>query len=99
PPADSDGSGACYLTQNAPGSSDVDGGTTKLTSPALDLAGGAHVSWSWWLGSTGTIGAGDGFVVEITTDPAGSVWQTVRSFNVPTNAWTPDSIDVGTQVP
>jgi len=99
PPADDDGSGACYLTENATGDSDVDGGTTFLTSPVLDLSGGAHVSWSWWLGSTGAIGTGDGFTVEVATDAAGLVWQVVRIFSVETDAWTSDAIDVGVQVP
>ncbi len=99
PPADADGSGACYLTQNMAGDSDVDDGTTSLTSPVLDLSGGAHVSWSWWLGSTSTIGAGDGFVVEVATDAAGIVWQVVRNFTVETDAWTSDAIEVGVDVP
>ncbi len=39
PLVDADGSGAAWLTENAPGNTDVDGGPTRLTSPAFDLSG------------------------------------------------------------
>ncbi|MEZ5974927.1 MAG: trypsin-like serine protease [Planctomycetota bacterium] len=49
PASDSDGSGMCYLTQNAVGNTDVDGGAVRLTSPVIDLQSGASVYFDYYL--------------------------------------------------
>jgi len=40
PISDSDGSGQCWVTENAFGNTDIDNGTVRLRSPDLDLSGG-----------------------------------------------------------
>ncbi|MCA9289969.1 MAG: hypothetical protein KDA25_02510 [Phycisphaerales bacterium] len=76
PPADADGSGQCFLTDNVDGNSDVDDGSTTLTSPALDAtdADDPHlVYWRWYSNTAGAAAFEDVFVVEISGDD-GANW-------------------------
>jgi murein tripeptide amidase MpaA len=80
PGADADGSGQCYLTDNSAANmcnSDVDGGTTVLTSPVMDASDpGATITYWRWYDNTGA-GQGaspfsDVFVVEVSGDGGGT---------------------------
>jgi len=76
PTEDFDGSGSCYLTGNAAGNTDVDGGSTVLTSPAFDVSGNpdATVSYARWYDNTpGDNPNADIFLVEI-SDNNGASW-------------------------
>lgn len=55
PSDDYDGSGSCYLTDNVDDNSDVDDGTTTLTSPLFEIEGdNAKVRFAiWYSNSTG----------------------------------------------
>lgn len=100
PSADFDGSGQCWLTENAlgplgDGNSDVDGGVTVLTSPVIDVNGGAILSYAYWFNDIpeGAINA-DEFVVEIATNPAGDNWTVMRTYTTVTPSWRTDSFEV-----
>ncbi len=76
PEADGDGSGNCFLTDNVAGNSDVDGGSTILTSPSIDASVGtgqvAVLCYDrWYNNSIGT--ADDIFEIEISNDD-GANW-------------------------
>lgn len=73
PPTDFDGSGACWLTDNVAGNSDVDGGTVVLISPAIELAGaGYELNYARWFSNDfGAAPGEDRLIVEWTDEPAG----------------------------
>jgi len=76
PTSDFDGSGRCYLTENAVGPSDVDGGSTTLVSPVFDLTGltDVHAVYSrWYSNSIGSGSQEDVFVVQVSAD-GGETW-------------------------
>jgi choice-of-anchor B domain-containing protein len=78
PTADFDGSGRCYVTDNAIGNSDVDGGPTRLISPIFDLTGQteALVSYArWFSNDDGDI---DRLDVHVSNNN-GSTWTLVES--------------------
>lgn len=99
PAADADGSGQCWLTDRADGDSDVDGGTTTLTSPVFDLSTGGVITYDYWFNDlTGGLFDGDTYVVEVATDAGGANWAPVRTYTTASNQWRTDSILVGSEV-
>ena len=77
PTTDYDGSGQCWLTGNAPGDSDVDGGPTRLWSPSFNLSAAARPMMSyarWFTNDTGD----DVMLVELSNN-FGSTWSIVES--------------------
>jgi subtilisin family serine protease len=82
PPSDFDGSGACWLTDNSSGdgcNSDVDEGSTILTSQVIDLDGVASPILSyarWFHNSYGAAPYTDSFLVQIKVDGGG--WSTLE---------------------
>jgi hypothetical protein len=93
PPADADGSGFCYVTDNVGGNSDVDNGSTILTSPIIDLSQGGTVTFAYWLGSvnTGSADAGDGLFLEFSSD-GGASWSRIRSYTAFGTTWRTESL-------
>ncbi len=101
PASDFDGSGSCFLTDNDPGNSnsDVDDGTTILTSPVLDMSAGGTISYAYWFNDIpGGPLNGDALTVEIATNAGGTNWAQVRNYTTAQGSWLTDSIDVGTEV-
>ncbi|MFG0247153.1 MAG: choice-of-anchor B family protein [Phycisphaerales bacterium JB052] len=77
PPSDADGSGRAWLTDNVEGNSDVDDGTTTLTSPALDASGGnTTLSFAMWYNNAGNGEVDDTMTVQASNNNGGS-WTTI----------------------
>lgn len=100
PDSDYDGSGQCYLTENDPSdpNSDVDAGTTVLTSPPFDVNSGGVISYAYWIDAGPGSFDEDYLLVEIATDPAGSNWTPVRVHTIAQPIWKTDAILIGTEV-
>lgn len=85
PPSDFDGSGRCFVTDNASGNSDVDGGPTRLISPTIDMsAGDAIVRYACWFRSVN--GAADRFTVQVSNDN-GNTWVTAEDIGNQATQW------------
>ncbi len=82
PGGDADGSGQCYLTDNTNQTcnSDVDDGSTTLTSPIMDASQGAAViSYERWFNNAfGDFPFEDTFIVEV-SDDGGSSWSLLEA--------------------
>ncbi len=81
PPTDYDGSGQCWLTDNVDGNTDVDTGTTILTSPVMDISsvGDPYVSYArWYSNATGAAPQEDVFVVEVSSN-GGGAWTNLET--------------------
>lgn len=85
PNGDFDGSGTCWVTDNRT-NSDVDGGPTRLTSPAFDLSGISGdpvLSFARWFAASSSSPAL--FSVELSDDD-GATWVSVPA-GTATSAW------------
>ena len=76
PRYDADGSGACFVTGNTAGFSDVDGGRTTLLSPVMDATqGDAHICyWRWFSNGQDD----DTMIVDISED-GGATWTNLET--------------------
>ncbi len=101
PPADADGSGSCWLTDNVAGNSDVDGGQTVLTSPTLQIPGnGWTLSYARWFSNNfGAAPGADVLTVQWSEDGS-STWSDLEVVGPTgtgtTGGWFDVSIDLDT---
>ncbi len=93
PLTDGDGSGRCFLTQNAVGNTDVDGGSVILISPQFDLSGGAaSIKYSYYLYLTNS-GAGDALKLHISANGTTGPWVLLANHNTDGGtAWRTNTI-------
>lgn len=99
PSADFDGSGSAWLTDNSAangGNSDVDNGTTLLTTPPIDLSANSIVTYAYWFNDIpdGTIDGGDAFTVEVSTN-GGATFTVVRTITTAAGSWRTDTLVEG----
>jgi glucose/arabinose dehydrogenase len=101
PASDSDGSGSCYLTENAPGNTDVDNGSVVLTSPAFDLinlgggrpGGDITICYNYYNYLTISSENVDGIFVDISSNGTAGPWRRVASHTTSNGLlWTAHAI-------
>ncbi len=69
----------CWLTDNASGQSDVDGGQTILTSARIDATGASHVGFCFWYRNQRNNGSGQDDTLDVQiSDDDGATWMTAR---------------------
>ena len=73
--------------------SDVDDGTTTVTSPPVDLSGGGVISYAYWFNDIGAgpVAGGDTFRVQLSTD-GGASFTTVRTYATAAPVWRTDAL-------
>jgi hypothetical protein len=100
PVADYDGSGMCFVTDNRAGNYDVDGGPTRLTSPAIDISGwsNAYVRYARWFYCDDTMAPDQDFLdVEFSSD-GGTTWVPVEHVTA-MGGWVQQELRIGDYVP
>ncbi len=100
PDTDSDDAGQrAWLTGIVSGvdNTDVDDGTTVLTSAAFEAGAGSTISYNYWLNdvANGALQGGDALTVEISTNN-GASYSTVRSYTTAFSGWRADELVEGT---
>lgn len=101
PGSDADGSGICWITDNDSlnsCNSDIDNGTTTLTSPIYSIPDGGEFTFDYWYSDipTGEVN-GDQWMVEASSD-GGSTWTAVRTSTSVSSSWRTDTIVVGQEI-
>lgn len=93
PIQDFDGNDWAFVTDNAAGNSDVDAGSTRVTSPALDFSlGQITICYSYFL-KMNAPDSNDGLYVEVSSNGAAGPWIRVRSYQADMSTrWMPDTI-------
>ena len=85
----------CYVTgndapTNSPASDDIDGGSTILTSPSIDLSEEESVILSyyrWYTNNLGDNPSSDIWTVEVSNN-SGLSWTEIESTNLSNNSWS-----------
>jgi hypothetical protein len=73
-----DTTGWCWLTDNATGQSDVDGGQTILTSARIDATNATHVGYCYWYRNKQNNGNGEDDSLDVqVSDDDGTSWRTL----------------------